>query len=257
VEHLDDAGLYTTDISRQPLPDRESKTTVVDYLRQAAACADQSSDDFYREYLSELADVLDDLPCTGSDLERVQRVWELLRTHGRNVWEGVRRMRDRYDDPLSDLPPDSLLGLVAARDHLRSPVLLLADAITQIVIHAIGILFEAEGPKNERDLNATLAGLISSHVDLLSEHPTVSFACARVIPDHQVANTDLLIEAKYIRPNTPPSKATEGMAADLTKYPQRAHILFLVYDPSRMLADDTAFRRDFEAQGRCTVVVLR
>ena len=46
------------------------------------------------------------------------------------------------------------------------------------------------------------------------------------------------------------------MAADLTKYPQEAHILFVVYDPDSAIVDRPRLKRDFEERGRCTVLVL-
>jgi hypothetical protein len=98
--------------------------------------------------------------------------------------------------------------------------------------------------------------VIGSHHELISEHPSIPFACARVTADHIVDST-LLVEAKFIRDGTPPSKASEGIAADLTKYTAGAHILFLVYDPDRRIADDGVFKRDFECKGRCTVTILR
>ena len=82
------------------------------------------------------------------------------------------------------------------------------------------------------------------------------FAGAGVRPDFEVNREHLLIESKYIREGTTPSRATEGMAADLTKYPQEAHILFVVYDPDRAITDRKEFKRGFESKGRCTVCVL-
>jgi DpnII restriction endonuclease/queuosine biosynthesis protein QueC len=256
-EQFDDAALYTVDITRNAIPDEESRTTTVDYLRQAAHLADSPVDAFYAEYLSELADVLDALPAEGSDLDRVQQVWELMQTHGENVRHGLLRVRQLYDDPLAPLPPDSLLSLVAAREHLRPPVLRLSDAISRLAIEAVGEMFRVERPANENDLNAKLATLIGSHQELMSEHPSVPFACAHVTPDHTAVESGLLIEAKFIREGTPPSRASEGIAADLTKYPSRSHVLFLVYDPYRRIPDDAAFKRDFENKGRCTVTILR
>ena len=66
----------------------------------------------------------------------------------------------------------------------------------------------------------------------------------------------MLVEGKYIRSGTTPSKVTEGMAADMTKYPQEAHILFVVYDPDSAIVDRIRLKRDFEDRGRCTVCVL-
>ena len=60
-----------------------------------------------------------------------------------------------------------------------------------------------------------------------------------------------------MRGATSPTKVSDAMAADVTKYPQDRHILFVVYDPQRMITDDRTFARDFETFGRCTVLVVR
>jgi hypothetical protein len=86
---------------------------------------------------------------------------------------------------------------------------------------------------------------------------TVPFACARVIPDHELVGYALVMEAKFIRQGTPPAKASEGIAADLTKYPAHLHILFVVYDPDRSIRDDQLYMRDFESKGRCSVRIVR
>ena len=254
---FDDPGLYAADIIRKPIPDAEGMTTVVDYVRQAARFANSTPGRFAQEYLSELAALGDEVPGATNDFELAERVWELVYAHGENVGYSIRKMRELYDDPLGDLAPDSLLALVASREHQRPPVVRLADAIMRIVTEAVGNLFAAQRPSDERDLNSRLAALIGSHCDLASEHPTVSFACAGVVPDHTVENSDLLIEAKYIRKNTSPSKASDGIAADLTKYPERAHILFIVYDPDRRISKDPQFAHDFEKKGRCSVHIVR
>ena len=77
------------------------------------------------------------------------------------------------------------------------------------------------------------------------------------MPDHGSDDLDLVVESKFIRGNTPPSRASEGMAADLTKYPKRAHILFLVYDPDHAIKDDMVFKNCFESRGGCTVLIFR
>ena len=256
-ERFDDSGLYTVDIMRQSIPDDEARTTTVDYLRQAAEFVESSVDGFSDHYLSELADVLDALPTEGGDMERIQRVWELVRAHGENVRCGLLKVRQLYDDPLSSMPRGSLPSLVSTREHLRPAILRLVEAISNIVSEAIGSLFRISGPINENDLNAKLAALIKSHHELSSEHPSIRFACAHVTPDHSLVGYPLLIEAKFIRDGTTPSKASEGIAADLTKYPPGSHVLFLVYDPRRRIVDDTEFKSDFESRGRCTITVLR
>ncbi len=254
---LDDPGLYATDIIRDSIPDEESATAIVDYVRQAANFADSTAESFGQEYLSDLADLGDEVPGVTNDFELIERVWGLVRKHGQNVGCGIRRMRELYDDPLGDLPPRSLLALVAAREHRRTPAVRLTEAIMRIVDDAVGTLFRANRPDDERDLNAKLGALIGSHHELRSEHPAVPFACAGVVPDHTMADADLVVETKYVRGHTPPSKASDGIAADITKYPDKDHILFIVYDPDRAIPDDREFTRDFEATGRCSVRILR
>jgi hypothetical protein len=257
AEAHDDVGLYTRDIIRKAITEQEARTTLVDYVRQAATFADGTEDGFYHDYITELASAMDYLPTRGTELERVARVWTLMHTHGTNVRIALNRMRELYDDPLKPLPRHSLLDLVATRQHLRPALQHLTEAISGVVDRAIGRLFRGQRPANENDLNSKFAALIGSHVELTSEHPSVSFACALAVPDHSVTGTDLVIEAKYIRAHTSPSKAVEGMAADLTKYTVSVHILFLVYDPDHRIADDARFRNDFEVRGRCTVAILR
>ena len=92
---------------------------------------------------------------------------------------------------------------------------------------------------------------------LVREHPAVSFAGGHSVPDHGSDDLDIVVEAKYVRGGTTPSKASEGMAADRTKYLQEIHILFVVYDPEHAIRDDQQFVNDFESRGRCTVLILR
>ena len=257
INNLDDPGLYAVDIIRSAIPKEETRTAVIDYVRQAAGFAESTVDSFAQEYLAELAALGDDVPGVTTDIELTEQVWRLIRAHGENIRKAIQGMRELYDDPLGDLTPGSLLDIVASREHRRPPVVRLADAIARIVEGSVGKLFGVQRPVDERDLNSKLAAVIGSHTELTSEHPTVSFACAGVAPDHTISDSDLLIEVKYVRKNTSPSKASEGIAADLTKYPVGAHILFIVYDPERRISDDRQFARDFESKGRCSIKIVR
>lgn len=134
----------------------------------------------------------------------------------------------------------------------------LAESIAQIIKASIPEMFANVKPKDEPDLNAKLGALLRTHEESLrSEHPTAAFACSRVVPDHLHAAAHLLIEAKYIRAGTTPSKASEGIAADLTKFPLEAFILFVVYDPEHQIPSDDVFQLDIENKGRNRVLILR
>jgi len=254
----DHDGLYALDFALAPRQG-EDRTTIVDYIRQGREFADSNVDHFEQKWINELADAVEFLPGAPGESEAVERIWSLCRRHGKAVQRALLAIRERYDDPYHPLPPGSLLDLLSAREYLKEPVeRLVASVISRLRVAIPKMFSKGNRPKDEPDLNQKINALLDGYRDdLVSEHPTVSFAGAQVIPDHAFTNTDLLIESKYIRGNTPPSKASDGIAADLTKYPVNAHILFVVYDPDGAITDQLRFREHFEAKGRCTVYIAR
>jgi hypothetical protein len=258
ADDIDTSGFYANDIISTAISDREVKTTVLDYVRQAKDFSIWNEDHFFRELATELSDVVDYLPDSGSEFERLRLVMELCKRHGDQVALAMKRMRDEHDDLYSVVPRDSLLGLISDREYMKDPVSLLVDRLCELLNPAIGRMFGANPPKDEPDLNTKIGTLLSSHeIDLRSEHPAFSFAGGHTVPDHGGDNSDILIEAKYARGATSPTKVSDAMAADITKYPQDRHILFMVYDPLRMIKDDQIFKTDFESLGRCTVLIVR
>ena len=166
-------------------------------------------------------------------------------------------MRDLHEGVFSPLATDSLLKVVSDREFLKAPIERLVASMENYLASALPKLFQSVRPVNEADLNDKIEGLLDTWPgDLLREHPSVPFARAGVVPDFSFDRGHLLIEGKYIRGSTTPSRITEGMAADLTKYPQEAHILFVVYDPDSAIVDRARLKHDFEGRGRCTVCVL-
>jgi len=258
AETIDHRGLYMTDIVSDHIDDREARNIMIDYIRQAKSFSEDSADKFYEEYLSDLAECLDYLPLDCLDQEKVCRIWDLFRKHGNQVRDGLNRIRALHEDVFESLPEHSLLHLISLREYLKPEVERLVATICKTLQSPIAEMFARHRPVDEPDLNEKLGAFLRSHEPKIrSEHPNVSFACARVIPDHGSIEVDLLIEAKYIRGNTSPSKATEGIAADLTKYPDQAYILFIVYDPEHKILDDNAFCKDIRAKRPSRVLIIR
>lgn len=254
---LDNEGLYATNIITSNIPSAEGKTTAVDYLRQAANFSGYNLHKFYNQTLDELQMLLGWVPGYDDENDLVEKTWALCLRHGNQVADALRRIRDLHEKVFDPLAPDSLLKVVSDREFLRAPIERLVTTIENRLETAIPKLFRRVKPKNEADLNDKMEGLLDTwRDDLVREHPSVPFAGAGVVPDFDVDRGHLLIEGKYVRGNTTPSKVTEGMAADLTKYPQEAHILFVVYDPDGAIVDRARLKRDFEYRGRCSVCVL-
>ncbi len=257
AENDDNEGLYATNIVTCSIQTAEGRTTAVDYLRQAANFSNSNLAHFYSQMLDELQMLLDWVPGCEHEDELVEKVWELCSRHGEHVGRALRRMRDLHEEVFSPLAPNSLLKLVSDREFLKAPIKRLVTSIESKLQSALPKLFQSVRPANERDLNDKIEGLLDTwHPDLQREHPAVPFARAGVVPDFCIDRGHLLIEGKYIRASTTPSKVTEGMAADLTKYPPEAHILFIVYDPDNAVVDRAKLKHDFESRGRCTVSIL-
>ena len=257
ADQFDNESLYATNIITSGIPSAEGKTVAVDYLRQAANLSHWNQQSFYNQTLDELERLLGWVPGYEDENDLVDKIWELCSRHGKQVALALRRMRDLHEAVFSPLAPDSLLKVVSDREFLKAPIERLVTSIESRLESALPKSFRSVRPKNETDLNDKIEGLLDTwRDDLRREHPTVPFARAGVVPDFSLDRGHLLIEGKYIRGATTPSRVTEGMAADLTKYPQEAHILFVVYDPDSAVVDRARLKRDFESRGRCTICVL-
>ena len=259
VGDVENEGLYATDIVTSRIPSMEGRTVAVDYLRQAANFSNWNLDYFYYQMLDELHMISGWVPGYEDDYDLVEEIWKLCSRHGQHVGLAIRRMRGLHEEVFGPLAQDSLLKLVSDREFLKEPIERLVTTIQSRLESAIPTLFQSVRPANERDLNDKIEVLLDTwRADLYREHPAVPFAGAGVIPDFSfsIDRGHLLVEGKFIRGHTTPTKVKEAMAADLTQYPHEAHILFVVYDPDSAIVDRTRLKRDFENKGRCTVCVL-
>lgn len=68
----------------------------------------------------------------------------------------------------------------------------------------------------------------------------------------------LWVELKYVRKKEDVRKATEEIAADITKYgDNNTNVLYAVYDPDRYISDDIVFKADIEIHQGMLVSILR
>ena len=105
--------------------------------------------------------------------------------------------------------------------------------------------------------NDKLSAILNTQSNFAREYPIVQFGIATFKPDQ--SQDTLLIESKYLRGQAMiPSRATEDIAADVTKAPSECGLFFVVYDPERKIVDDGAFIQAFESKrGNCFVRIYR
>jgi hypothetical protein len=236
----------------------EIKTLALDYVRQASLFARWSIDKFHGEMINELVDILEGIKLR--EEAAVERVFDLHRRHGIGIINAISRMLAEELDLTVPSPPQSFLRLVAAYEHLKDPISRLVDQICNELSRSIPLTFQRNLPSDETDFNDKVEGLLSlKRQQFEREHPSISFALTKARPDHSANGNHLLIESKYLRGSTTPSKASESMAADMTKYPIQSFLLFVVYDPHRSIKDDAAFKAQFEDKrpDKCRVLIIR
>jgi len=255
-EDIDNSGIYALEFINNPINNDEVKTTLIDYIRQARDFATWNTDHFYSEFLSELVDIIDYV--SGDEEDGVMRIYNLCNKHGKQVLRGIKKIRDIHENLFTDIPDNSLLKLISDREYLKEPIQRLVSTICNRLSSSIPLAFQTNPPRNENDFNDKVSAILNSEKDKIErEHPSISFALAKSMPDHNYTDYNLFIESKYLRGSTTPSKASEGIAADITKYPEENHILFVVYDPERSIINDENFKKDFELKRSCTIFIVR
>ena len=189
----------------------------------------------------------------------IERIWELCNRHGQQVNKALKSIQNLFDNPYERKTADSLLAILADQPYFKEPVDRLIESICGHLEAELPIAFRHELPKDEIDLNDKIGALIMNHGDDYErEYPGIRFALTTAIPDHSFHDHELFIETKYVRANTTPSKASEGIAADITKYASNDYkLFFIVYDPRRAIVDDNRFCKDLEKSKGCVVRIIR
>lgn len=130
-DDVDEAGIYSFDFIRDTIDDGEVKTTVVDYVRQAHDFLQRGLDKFYKERLTELADIAGAIP--GVDEEHTaETVFELYQRHAGQVRSATERMRSIGSDVFQRPQKGSFLEIIDNRDYLNERV----DRVVEPVSHS-------------------------------------------------------------------------------------------------------------------------
>jgi hypothetical protein len=237
------------------MPNNETKQRLYNFLNFSASILSKTKEEFIEKYFSEIDDIIDYFPGTNPD-DKVDILFNFFYKNSVTIFSALPKMRSKYENLLKAVPENSLLEIIAKSEYLHSPVYARVSEIDKILLNVIPKMFHPEKPKNEFDLNAKIQVLLSGYGKFDREYPGLLFGITNYIADHSQDN--LIIEAKYIRKGTTPSKATEGIAADITKIQSAYGVYFIVYDPDRAIIDDELFIKSFEEKRRdCYVKIYR
>ncbi len=254
LSDVDHSGLYTLDMLSENIADGQVKTAVLDYIRLGLRFNADTLDSFYDQWLVEISDAM----CPGDKEEPfVNAMYQLVGRFGRQTVAALEAFAHSTDFTKKTVT-GSLLHVIQQQEYLKSDPERFADKMATKLQRAIPAMFANNRPINENDFNDKVQGLLQADAEeYRREFPATQFALARVVPDHEFRNYDVLIEAKYVREGTALSKVTDQIAADIVKYPPSAYIVFAVYDPDRIIRDDARFAGGIESIRKCKVLALR
>ena len=99
VEKYDNHSLYHFDFLVDDLEDDAVKKTLTEYIRLAQEFANQDIDSFYVSRGNEIIEIEEFIDGTG-EMERVRKIYGLMRKHSEHIERSIKRMRNIYDPPL-------------------------------------------------------------------------------------------------------------------------------------------------------------
>lgn len=202
--------------------------------------------DFISKFPSDVTDLIEYWQGIDNADDKLDEIYSLVCRYGKSVIKAATAMRNKYDNLNREININSLLGIISGRKYMKTPCFNRVEEIDSILNQTLPVIFQREKPKSENDFNDKVQGLLSMHDEFTREYPVLIFGLTSYKADH--ANGDLIIECKYIRDNTTPSVASEGIAADITKVDNEYGIMFAVYDPYGRITDISKFSLTFEAK---------
>ena len=257
LEEFDGEGIYAKNFITDKIDNDGDRLTVIDHVRQAIKFKESSEAGFYEDMAYELGNLIDYI-----DLEEdksLQSLFDLCKKHGQQIHSGILKMRDTYDDPFKEISKGSFLDLIKEKEYLKPEAIRLCEKIKKKLDESLPIIFRKNKAKDENDLNDKINGIISGEAEQYGrEFPAMQFSSIRTVIDHSFASYQLLIESKYLRGATGERVVTDGISADIIKYPAESHLLFLLYDPERKIVNDQLLKDTYEKKrSNVTVYIIR
>ena len=233
---------YVSDVFTGSRKDGQEKNMAVDYARHGI--------ELYRLSESELASVFNAEISRAVRYEprRSEAAEKIIAMHKRHGEVVTRVLQGKISEQAAKvvagtIDASSLLALVIGGKHLEPIWKRYCERILDALKKGLPVACSTHKPENETHLQELCDGILRSNGhDLVREFPFMRWSSSLTKPDWHVESLNVVIEAKYIRKKEDLRPISEAIASDITKYgDNKFKILFVVYDPSHLVADDSAF----------------
>lgn len=240
---------YEKDIFVDPLGEGAQRTRAENYVRLAQRLEGIPSGDGFFASFPELYDILP----AGEDADQLGRaLWDLFRRHQQTV-NGVleRQIQDRaHEIRRGTLPATCLLRIVATGQHTIDPRIRYVDRLRSLICRSLPAFFQTQRAKNERHVQDAGDSVFQAAKETLErEAPQIPFGIVTTKPDFASIQDNacpLFLEFKYPKDRRRLNRIITEMTSRVTVYSdQGAWVLFIVYDPKRVIRDDERFSEAF------------
>jgi hypothetical protein len=159
----------------------------------------------------------------------------------------------------ASLPESSLLAKVAGQVHRTSSWRRYAGRIVKLLEVGVPKVCGADRPKDEPRLQQICDGILTANDEVLvREFPFMRWGSNLTKPDWSVEGIGLWVELKYVRKERGTRQISEDIAADITKYgDNQRRVLFVVYDPDRVIVDDRGFSEPVAKREDMYIAIIR
>jgi len=259
AEAFDPASDYEIDVFTGPRKERYDQNIALDYVRLAKELKELGVEGIASNYSDEIFDAN---RCLDGGRVTAERLCALLAEHGRAasdvIASQISRHAQRFID--GDLPESCLIRLVAGNQHKVVPWHRFSDGITNCLRAGLPAVCNESRPANETDLQRLCDGLLKAAGERLQrEFPYERWGIIGTKPDWSEEEINLWIELKFARKKSaPPGRISDEIAADITKYGDKGkRVLFLIYDPERLVHDDVGFLAPILSHSDMRAEILR
>lgn len=247
---------YTVPVLTGARKDAADRTMAINYVRHSLELANSSAEEIAARFNTEFSRAARafDNPTNASRM-----LIDTHLRHGASVRNVIARSVSEHSMEMLDgeIEKTSLLGLVFERQHLETSWKQFAGRLSGVLERGLPSACASQPPQNELRLQEICDGILrGADENLTREYPYLRWASRMVKPDWSAPS--LWVELKYVRTSSDVRKISEDIAADITKYSDNnQRTLFVVYDPSHRIIDETTFTDDIQRHEGNLVKIIR
>jgi hypothetical protein len=254
----DEEDDYVCNVFTGPRKEGYHRNMAVNYARHATELHRMGPEEMIAKFNTEISRAV---RCMDKKSEAAQQIVKMHERHAEAVHAVLRAQIATNASGIIDgsVQGTSMIAMVMSQQHLVSGWRSYADRIIGILSKGVPPICQKKQPENEPRLQEIMDGLLKANeIELVREYPYMTWGSSLTKPDWSDESLGLWVEAKYARKKDGLAKISDAIAADITKYgDSQRRVLFVIYDPDRLIVDEQAFCEPIRKRPTMQVHILR